>query len=140
VQVPFRLVYRGDPPVHWAGDTSLFGVQDKDDRLMPATPLPDGGVAFDFSLVVAVNDAGAPDFAGPFAHGPRGGRFVYLSWRNATGAYAQRFKLPLDTVTAALIDQALGAGRPITGTLVIDRQRATKTGANVGGTRPIEWA
>ncbi len=75
----------------------------------------------------------------PSRMGRAGRGFVYLSWRNANGAYAQRFKLPLGSITAALVEQALAGGRPIAATLVIDRQRATTTGANVGGTRPVDW-
>ena len=138
-QIALRLVYRGDPPVHWTGSAAGFGVQDKDNRLVPPTRLDDGGFGFEFPMTVRTGADGLPDFAGPFAQGPRGARFVYLSWRNANGAYAQRFKLPLGSITAALVEQALAGGRPIAATLVIDRQRATTTGANVGGTRPVDW-
>gem|GEM_PF-879834 len=133
-----RLIYRGGPPVHWTGGPADFGVQDKDNRLIAGTP-HDGAMAFDFSLTQRAGADGEPDFAGPFVHGPRGGRFIYLSWRNANGAYAQRFKFMLAGIPANRIAAARAGGHPLIGTVTIDQQRATTTGANVGGTRPIIW-
>jgi hypothetical protein len=136
--LPCRLIYRGGPPVHWTGGPSRFGVQDRDNGLIVPTVRDDAAV-FDFALVLRTGSDGQPDFGGAYVHGPRGGRFVYLSWRNADGAYAQRFKFMLGTITAELIARAQAEGRPIIGTVTIAEQRATTTGANVGGTRPIVW-
>jgi len=137
--VTLRLIYRGGPPVHWTGGAEAFGLQDKENRLLIGQLCPDGGAAFEIS--VAVNGLkGVPVFAGPFIHGAPAERFLYLSWCNAGGEYAQRFKLPLCAITQGQVDQALAYGLPITGTLVVEEQRATKTGANIGGTRPVDWS
>ena len=138
--IPLRLVYRGGPPVHWTDDAARFGVQDRAERLLAPIAHADGAQVFDFSVECRIGADGVADFAGAFVHGPRGGRFVYLSWRNSNGAYAQRFKLPLATITAERIAQAHAAARPIEATLVIEQQRATTAGSNVGGTRPVNWA
>jgi hypothetical protein len=59
----------------------------------------------DISTKVGVD--GERDFGGPFVHGTRGERFVYLSWSDATGMF-RRAKLMLseapdaDTVTARI--------------------------------------
>jgi hypothetical protein len=134
-----RLIYRGAPPVHWTGGARDFGVQDKDNRLLAGHALEDGGLAFDFSVTVKPATSAAPVLVGAFAHGPPAERFVYLSWRNADGAYAQRFKLPLDAITADQVDHALGTGQALTAVLAVPEQRATTTGANIGGMRRVEW-
>lgn len=41
---------------------------------------------------------GLPNFLGPFAHGPRAARFVYLVWRRS-GAPLGRSKIPLESIT-----------------------------------------
>jgi hypothetical protein len=41
---------------------------------------------------------GAPNFLGPFAHGPRSARFVYLVWRRS-GAPLGRSKIPLASIS-----------------------------------------
>lgn len=132
-----RLIYRGGPPVHWTGGG--FGVQDRDGGLVAPAYRQDGAMDFDFSVDVRIARDGAIDFGGAFVHGPRGGRFVYLAWRNANGAYAQRFKLPLENLTVDRVDRSRAEGRPITATLAVAEQRATRAGSNIGGTRVVDW-
>ncbi len=138
-QLRLRLIYRGVGPVVWSGGPSAFGLQDKDDILHLGEATPDGARAFDVTLSLKPQGAGAPVFLGPFAHGPADGRFLYLSWRNLTGEYAQRLKLPLGAITWADIRAAQAADRPLVGDLVDLQPKATRTGANIGGTRPIAW-
>jgi hypothetical protein len=135
-----RLVYRGTGPVYWSGGPQHFGVQDKAEALQHGEVGADGGVIFDLRVEVKPESAGAPVFVGPFAQGPAGGRFLYLSWRNRTGEYAQRFKLPLGSIGWADIQAAREAERPLMGEVIDLQPRATSTGANIGGTRTIEWS
>jgi hypothetical protein len=134
-----RVVYRGAGPVFWSGGPQHFGAQDKDEALHHGAIGADGGVTFDLQVEVKPETAGAPVFVGPFAHGPAGGRFLYLSWRNRTGEYAQRFKLPLGSITWADIRAARQADQPLLGEVIDLQPRATSTGANVGGTRQVAW-
>jgi hypothetical protein len=46
---------------------------------------------------------GTPNFLGPFAHGPRAARFVYLVWRRA-GAPLGRSKIPLTSISWAQVN------------------------------------
>ena len=138
-RVNLRLIYRGKGPVFWSGGPSAFGAQDKDEKLHPGQTFAGGGLAFDLALEVKPEGLGAPVFVGPFAHGPASERFLYLSWRNLTGEYAQRFKLPLGSISWADIRAARAAGRPLVGEVVDLHPRATSTGANIGGTRAIIW-
>jgi len=99
----------------------------------------DGRVEFGFSLEVK-DGAPTPNFLGDFAHGPRDGRFLYLSWRNQTGEYAQRLKLALNTIGWDLVSRARETGQPLACVLVDKSPKATSTGANIGGVRAVEWA
>jgi hypothetical protein len=79
--VSVRVTYDGAGPVHWS--PGEFGLQDKAEALHPGAVDAEGRVVFAFSL--ELNEDGAkPNFLGGFAHGPRDGRFLYLSWRNRT--------------------------------------------------------
>ncbi|MEZ4320766.1 MAG: DUF5990 family protein [Myxococcota bacterium] len=70
---------------------------------------PDGSeVAFDVEITVKPGRDGAPDFSGPFVHGPRGERFVYVSWaveRGATRHVFRRLKLYLGPLKRAHWEQ-----------------------------------
>ena len=47
------------------------------------------------------------DFRGPYVHGRRGARFVYLSWQAADSGRFRRAKLMLDAVPADTLREAL---------------------------------
>jgi hypothetical protein len=134
-----RLIYQGGPPVHWTGGPREFGLQDKDNVLLAGQPVADGGVAFDFTVEVKGGSNAVPVLLGRFTHGAPAQRFLYLAWRNANGAYALRFKVPLTSITKDHVDDALQSGRALVGLLVVAEQRATTTGANIGGTRQVDW-
>ena len=143
--IRIRLVYDGIGPAIWDGDgrPDAFGIQDKEGTLhpgVPGVPGAKGTVVFELTLQVKSTDADAPVFAGTFVHGPPAGRFLYLGWRNAQGAFAQRLKLPLASITWADVRQALDKQEPLVGTLVDHHPKATTTGANIGGTRAMAWA
>jgi len=133
------VTYDGVGPVYWDGDPEAFGLQDKSDVLHLGDLDADGSITFVFSLDVKPGTSGAPVFVGPFAHGPPGKRFLYLGWRNRDGAFAQRLILPLGSIGWDKVRQALGSGEPLACRLVDKNPRATSTGANIGGTRPVDW-
>ena len=137
--IDFRLRYDGAGPVHWSGGPEHFGLQDKAELLHAGAADPDGGVSFDFTLEAKSGSSAAPVFVGPFAHGPAGGRFLYLSWRNRTGEYAQRLKIPLASIGWAEIKRAREGGKRLFCLVVDHHPRATLTGANIGGTRQVTW-
>lgn len=139
--IRIRLIYDGAGPAIWdgGGRPDAFGIQDKEGALHPGVPGPDGSVVFDLTLQVKSTDSDAPVFAGTFVHGPPAGRFLYLGWRNAQGAFAQRLKLPLASITWADVRLALDKQEPLVGTLVDHHPKATSTGANIGGTRSMSW-
>lgn len=135
-----RLVYDGKGPAIWTPAPGAFGLQDKDEVLHVGTPGPSGATVFEFSLIAKHHPTtGAVVLGGDFAHGPPAARFLYLGWRNAAGAYAQRLKIPLAGIGQELADAAAASGRPLVATLVDHHPRATTTGANIGGTRTVDW-
>ncbi len=99
----------------------------------------DGTVVFDFSLQVKLGSTGSPVFTGSFAHGSPSERFLYLGWRDVRGAFAQRLKLPLAGITWEDVQASIDRQKRLVGTLVDHHPRVTSTGANIGGSRPIEW-
>jgi hypothetical protein len=58
---------------------------------------------FDIEIVIELDEQGVPDFRGPYVHGRRGERFVYLSFGEVDedGAFAmfRRLKLHLAPLT-----------------------------------------
>jgi hypothetical protein len=101
-----------------------------------------GQVIFRFPLAVAVDPRdGALRFSGDFAHGPRGGQFIYLCWGERVGGEWQglrRAKLPLYTLAPEMVAAALRAGQAL-------RARVHMTDAKgqpaAGSLKPVayEW-
>ena len=136
--VRLRIVYRGDRLPGWRGGPGDFGVQDKSNGLSPGVAGDGGTVIFDLSVEVKSGNAAAPVFVGPLAHGPPRERFLYLSWRDATGAYARRLKLPLGAIGWRDIAAARRADQPLVAELV-DQPKLTSTGVHIGGARAVVW-
>ena len=136
--ISFTLKYDGAGPVYWNNDPAYFGIQDKDAVLHQGRTDEDGVVAFDFSLELKPGGA-APVFTGAFAHGSPAERFLYLGWRNAQMAFAQRLKIPLGSIGWDEVRRAQETGRSLVATLVDKNPKATSTGANIGGTRKVTW-
>jgi hypothetical protein len=129
-----RMRLLRDDPAAPSGDASApFGLQDKDGKLQPPVRRADGMHAFDFELGVAPGPEGRPNFTGPFASGPRGQRFVYLSWPHLDSrGYVNRIKLRLTDLDWPLIEQAIERGVPL---------EADSSGRKAGGgTVPVEWS
>jgi hypothetical protein len=138
--ISVRVVYDGAGPITWCRDPGAFGLQDKAGFLHVGAPRPDGSIVFDLTLQLKSEDTVAPIFVGPFVHGSPTGRFLYLGWRDERGAFAQRLKLPLGTIKWNDVREAVTRQEPLVGILIDHHPRATTTGANIGGTRPISWA
>ena len=132
-----RIAYDGAPPNTWDGGTKDFGLQDKANVLHPGKTERSGRVVFDVSLDLKPERTATPVFLGDFAHGPPKERFLYLSWRNANGAYAQRLKLPLAGITWSDIDKA--GDTPLVGEVAPSSKPRKPGGTNVGGARAVMW-
>jgi hypothetical protein len=77
---------------------------------------------FDVELDVVTDPSGGPDYRGPFVHGRRGDRFVYLTWGEVDGdgtfAMFRRAKLKLATVPSS-VAAALASGQAARAELVL---------------------
>ena len=137
--IRLRLTYDGKGPAIWTPAPGAFGLQDKAAVLHPGTPGPGGMTVFEFSLTSKPDASGAAVLSGEFAHGPPAARFLYLGWRDARGAFAQRLKLPLSGIAWHDASAAIAKNQALVATLVDYHPRATSTGANIGGTRRVDW-
>ena len=109
----FRLLSRSFPLLHEEIGTIEVGLQDKDQQVHAGILQADGAWRYGGTLTVKTDKAsGEPDFSGPFAHGVRGGRFIYISWKRVPALptpWVQRVKIPLAGLTWGLIEAA-GSG------------------------------
>jgi hypothetical protein len=135
--VRLRIVYDGTPPNTWDGGPEYFGLQDTANMLHLGKAERDGRIVFDVTLPLKPEKTANPVFVGDFAHGGPKERFLYLSWRNTNGAYAQRLKLPLAGITWDVIEKA--KGKPITGEVAPSTKPRKPGGTNIGGTRAVVW-
>src|SRR5262245_24098433 len=95
-----------------------FCLQQGKDDLVP--PTSDSGeiVSFDFIVNIANNRSdGPPNFRGPFAQGPPGGRFIYINSGTYAGQsdsrWSRRAKIPLSGITWELIEEALSKSNAV---------------------------
>jgi hypothetical protein len=115
--VRFRLLRTDDAPATNPLNLSYqFGLQDGKQVIVAGERLPDGTLAFDFTLKVKQGkDADHPVFTRRFASGPVNDRFIYLSWKaNEGGHYINRIKARLATVDCKMVRASQEQDRPIT--------------------------
>lgn len=107
------------PPKPRANETG-FGLQDNssgDWILHHGQKFPNGDVHFTCECRVKPDaKSGAPNFLGPFVHGPPAQRFLYLSWKPkqwqpgdseiVAPPYTRRLKVRLSSITWQLIEAA----------------------------------
>ena len=108
--VHFRLVCERPPTEQDAVPVAEFGLQDKQQRLHPGEPQPDGSLVYLFDLeAVPVQAQEAVRWRGAYVHGPSAAPFLYLSVR-LVGAeeshWTKRIKVPLTGITATQFETA----------------------------------
>ena len=94
-----RIVGRRLPGASWSGRHGIHvGVQ-RGSEVVGLVIADAADAVFDIDLDVVGGTDGIPDFRGPYVHGRRGERFVYLSWGEVdeTGTFTmfRRLKLHL---------------------------------------------
>ena len=87
-------------------------IQKGRDELLAPTNQTKKELRFDFDIRVNF-DAGAPNFLGKFAQGPKDARFIYLNSGTYAGEaesiWGRRAKISLMDVTAEQVDQVLSS-------------------------------
>lgn len=133
-EVRFRLLRADDTPITNPHNLAYkFGLQDTKQEIMEGRCLPNGKLAFDFTLKVKKGpNPKFPVFGGRYASGTPHDRFVYLSWFAITrGDYINRVKARLSTIDWKLVRTAQEQGRAVT---------ADMTDWNLGDTRKyVTW-
>jgi hypothetical protein len=96
---------------------SLYlGIQ-RDEAIIETTPANSKRIVFKPTLRARRNADGSVNFLGPFAHGPKTERFIYLNWAepNVKGQMAMfgRIKLHLNHINWTAVEKAAKASKPI---------------------------
>ena len=134
--VPVRIVGRRLPGSSWSGRHGIhLGVQ----RGTDVVDLVIGDAAdavFDIELeIVPGVDGEAPDFRGPYVHGRRGERFIYLSWGEVDEAgiftMFRRLKLHLAPLVEQTSAEQLYAAKRIQAVLELTDTRGRPIAASV---------
>ncbi|RYY15215.1 MAG: hypothetical protein EOO04_28975, partial [Chitinophagaceae bacterium] len=94
---------------------------------------------FNFSVITKINEPETPDFSGPFVHGPRNGRFIYIDIGTAAGQagtqWSRRLKIPLRDIVFERPDIFSGASKSIMITSVAGTGK--DGGPNCGTVKPF---
>ena len=110
IEIPLRItLYRVPPGVRFAlqkGKADAKG----NAELLPPSRTDATSLSFDFSVRVAQSQRGGPPrFLGEYTQGPPQKRFVYVNSGRRAGQpdtlWDRRAKIPLTTITPALIDE-----------------------------------
>lgn len=100
--VSLRIIVE-NPPVR-------FAVQRGKNELLEATSATAKQQVFEFSVRARDDRSDGPNFLGPFAQGPAGGRFVYVNSGAMAGepgsTWQRRAKVPLGGITWSMIKKA----------------------------------
>jgi hypothetical protein len=125
-EVTIEITCTNPPEATWAGTpgTLCLGIQ-KGNEVQELTPVNRKRLVFSPTLRVRRHTDGSANFLGPFAHGPRTERFIYLNWvvlnDGVFSAAPGRIKVHLSQIPSSHIDAAVRAGKPIKLTFPISK-------------------
>ena len=122
-EITFEIVCTRLPDPQSGGRGVLHLAIQKDDELLEAAPVSRKRIVFRPVLRVRKHADGSPNFLGPFAHGSRTDRFIYLVWTVVEGsalvARLGRIKILLNHIEWADVERALARAKPIKVTLAL---------------------
>jgi hypothetical protein len=122
--VKFRVVGDRLPGLKWGRSRGALvdrepvyvGVQRKH-QVVGLTPGDAKRAVFRFPIEVRSTSDGEFDYSGPFVHGKKGGRFIYLSWGGLGGDGAftmfRRAKLKLAEIDKREMERILSSKSPV---------------------------
>lgn len=94
-------------------DAVQLGIQQKE-AIHPGVLRGDGALCFECPVRARRDPAtGLPNFLGPFVHGPRGARFLYLTWtgrRSGEREMFRRMKIHLSGISWEEVTEAAASG------------------------------
>lgn len=106
METTLRIVLRRPTP---GVDFALQkGGGNKYETVQKQRSFPNADLEFEFAVTVRSDKDGAPDFFGPFVHGTRGDRYVYIDIGTYAGQtnteWSRRLKVPLSRITWELVN------------------------------------
>jgi hypothetical protein len=130
-----RIVGRRLPGVTWSGRHGIHvGVQ-RGSEVLGLVPGDAGDAVFDINVDIVADADGLPDFRGPYVHGRRGERFVYLSWGEVDDAGTftmfRRLKLHLAPLVEQSTPETVFAARRIQAILELTDTKGRPLAASV---------
>jgi hypothetical protein len=135
IEIAIEIVCTSFPGEAWTGEGSLYlGIQ-RDDQPTELTSVVTKRVVFRPILRARSNADGSANFLGPFAHGPRSERFVYLVWAVVQGKVPAkmvgRIKVHLNHIRWTSVEKAAAGKKPIRVTLVLTDAKGKPVMASV---------
>lgn len=103
LQLPIRVIVENPP-----SDATIAVQRGKAGDLLEPTVAAKGSLTFEFSIRAAY-ESGKPNFLGPFVHGPKGERFLYVNSGTLAGqagsVWTRRAKLHLSSINWKLVQK-----------------------------------
>jgi hypothetical protein len=133
--VPVRIIGRRLPGLVCSGRTGVhLGVQ-RGSEVIGIVRGDEGEATFDIEVALTVDGDGAGDFRGPYVHGRRGVRFVYLCWGEVDGegtfTQFQRVKLHLSPLLEQFGVEAVRGSRRVHAFLELTDPKGRPVAASV---------
>lgn len=118
-----------------AGERLLhLGIQ-RDQTIIETASADSKRIVFKPTFRVRRNADGSANFLGPFAHGPKAERFVYLNWVTMSGetltGMVGRIKLHLNHLKWAAVEEAARVEKPIRVRLALTNAKGLPVMASV---------
>jgi hypothetical protein len=117
-----------------------LGIQKKEE-VIDLVPGNVRKAVFNFPVDVITGSRGGVDFRGPYVHGKKGKRFVYLSWGelDSDGRFTmfRRAMLHFDAIKSKDLRSAMASSRIIDGTLGLTDDKGGPLSANIDS--KITW-
>jgi len=131
MKIKLTVICLNPPPEDWQGQPTVFGLQDKDQRVIVGVPRPALGaraLAFTCELDVKAGDDSMAIFSGAFAHRPPKDRHLYVSYKRAApdaSEWIRRIKISLTDIAWEFIESAARDGKTLEATFsALDRTNA----------------
>lgn len=129
-EITVEIVCTRLPGKEWDERSDVhLGIQ-RNEEVIESAPASSKRIVFQPVLRVRQNADGSPNFLGPFAHGPKAERFIYLVWTAAAAGFG-RVKVHLNHLKWADVEQALARKKPIRVTLELTRSNGKPVYASV---------
>jgi hypothetical protein len=134
-EITIEIICTDLPGRQWGGHGPVhLGIQ-KADALLDAAPADLKRIVFRPVLRVRLHADGSPNFLGPFAHGPRTGRFIYLIWaivrEDIPAPWLGRIKLLLNHIEWPHVEKAITRKKPIKVTVALTNAKGQPVFASV---------